>query len=72
MHRSLALIGHLGIVTTDCTSWKRQVYINQVHFLDLTVDNQAWIEKGLNPKGYKVCKFAFKVRFFCFYEIYCR
>ena len=22
---------------------------------------KAWIEKGLNSKGYKVCKFAFKV-----------
>lgn len=22
---------------------------------------QAWMEKGLNPKGYLVCKFAFKV-----------
>lgn len=25
---------------------------------------QAWLEKGLNPKGYLVCKFAFKVRIF--------
>ena len=23
---------------------------------------KAWQEKGLNPKGYLVCKFAFKVR----------
>lgn len=22
---------------------------------------QAWMEKGLNPQGFKVCKFAFKV-----------
>ena len=24
---------------------------------------QAWMEKGLNPKGYLVCKFALKVSF---------
>lgn len=35
------------------------------HFLLCALNNmQAWSEKGLNPKGYLVCKFAFKVGIF--------
>ena len=28
---------------------------------------KAWLEKGLNPKGYLVCKYAFKVGYCCIY-----
>lgn len=36
-----------------------------IHLLLYKLNNmQAWLEKGLNPKGYLVCKFAFKVRIF--------
>ena len=66
VRRQLCLLAHQHSYRYDGLYTVERVCVI-IRFLMYKLNNtQAWLEKGLNPKGYLVCKFAFKVGIFRF------